>query len=393
MKCILEGQRINQDKLSDDVKKIIANKANVNNEYYGGDIDELKSSGVWVCVNASGTLPPDFSNWFSLAVFPGGTGSAIQIASLSIGQNQTNRTCIRHYNGVWWDAWAALATNDELYNPNLLDNWYFINPINQRNITETSGGNIYIIDRWSTSGSTGANFKLEEDGMLITSPDVYGAYLAQTIDPEIVKQLRGKEVTYSALFKDNSALVNLSIYFSGQWVDGTSVNNGLVYKTITVPTDTTGITISFGANGAGNSKIEAVKLELGNRSTLAHYNKSNQLILNDPPPNRSLELAKCQRYYECGASPFSLVIPAYGNIFLTGTQFATTKRVTPTIFIYNEAGHGRQLNKVNNLNGIISNSNVIEVFSSINGITGLKMSDALEPADSYAYYWEATADI
>jgi hypothetical protein len=42
--------------------------------------------------------------------------------------------------------------------------------------------------------------------------------------------------------------------------------------------------------------ISAAKLELGTQQTLAHQDSSGNWVLNDPPPNYALELAKCQRY-------------------------------------------------------------------------------------------------
>ena len=42
--------------------------------------------------------------------------------------------------------------------------------------------------------------------------------------------------------------------------------------------------------------IKAVKLELGAQQTLAHQDAEGSWVLNDPPPNKALELAKCQRY-------------------------------------------------------------------------------------------------
>lgn len=39
------------------------------------------------------------------------------------------------------------------------------------------------------------------------------------------------------------------------------------------------------------------KLELGPVQTLAHKDENGNWILNDPPPNKALELTKCQRYF------------------------------------------------------------------------------------------------
>ena len=67
--------------------------------------------------------------------------------------------------------------------------------------------------------------------------------------------------------------------------------------------------------------IKAMKLELGPVQTLAHKEGDNW-VLNDPPPNKALELAKCQKYQQ------ELVVPnttysfiAVGNATTNNTAF------------------------------------------------------------------------
>lgn len=43
--------------------------------------------------------------------------------------------------------------------------------------------------------------------------------------------------------------------------------------------------------------LVAAKLEIGAQQTLARKDADGNWILNDPPPNKALELAKCQRYF------------------------------------------------------------------------------------------------
>ena len=38
-------------------------------------------------------------------------------------------------------------------------------------------------------------------------------------------------------------------------------------------------------------------MELGSEQTLAYQDENGNWILNDPPPNKQQELAKCQRYF------------------------------------------------------------------------------------------------
>ena len=54
---------------------------------------------------------------------------------------------------------------------------------------------------------------------------------------------------------------------------------------------------TFSITGTGET-ILAAKLELGTHQTLAHQDAAGNWVLNDPPPDKALELLKCQRYYQ-----------------------------------------------------------------------------------------------
>ena len=67
-------------------------------------------------------------------------------------------------------------------------------------------------------------------------------------------------------------------------------------------------------------QIKAAKLELGPVQTLAHKD-GDTWVLNDPPPNKALELAKCQRY-QAGM--------LYGNIRMSGVWENGMDFIIPT---------------------------------------------------------------
>ena len=81
--------------------------------------------------------------------------------------------------------------------------------------------------------------------------------------------------------------------------------------------------------------ILAAKLELGRNQTLAHQDEDGTWMLNDPPPDKALELAKCQRYYQIFTDralrptraadfrPPMRVDPALGTIDIGGTTYYT----------------------------------------------------------------------
>ena len=83
------------------------------------------------------------------------------------------------------------------------------------------------------------------------------------------------------------------------------------------------------------SYLKAVKLELGPVQTLAHQDADGNWVLNDPPPNKALELLKCQRYYQVFSDaamrpakavdyrPVMCIDPTLGTISIDGVTYYT----------------------------------------------------------------------
>ena len=81
--------------------------------------------------------------------------------------------------------------------------------------------------------------------------------------------------------------------------------------------------------------VKAIKLELGSHQTLAHKDAAGNWVLNDPPPDKVLELLKCQRYYQVFSSadmrpvkavdfrPPMRVDPAFSTIEINGVTYYT----------------------------------------------------------------------
>ena len=173
---------------------------------------------------------------------------------------------------------------------NLLDNWYFADPINQRGQTKYGESAQYTIDRWRKTASTGSYVALADGGVEINNEDGGGQlYFMQKFE----KGLPAGDYTLSALV---SGVVNeggrVLMYISDS--EGSTVGGGAKYIT---GTGRFGISVS-GAEAGKIARVqvqipvgcavtlEALKLEKGAVSTLE----------GDPPPSRALELAKCQRY-------------------------------------------------------------------------------------------------
>lgn len=182
------------------------------------------------------------------------------------------------------------AQNQFTRNQHLEDNWYFPDPIIQRNISGTITTVGYFIDRWKLlSGSV----TLTGSGLVLNGT------MAQILENAPAGAVNASALTTSGL--DTSA----------------------------ASYDTSTKTFTLTGNG---QTFTAVKLELGDQQTLAHQDASGNWVLNDPPPNKALELLKCQRYYTKGVLPV-LNSNAVSNYFVCYERFPTTMRATPAITI------------------------------------------------------------
>lgn len=149
---------------------------------------------------------------------------------------------------------SVIATKAFPCNPNLLDNWYFGNPVNQRGASGTISGLGYFFDRW----------KLVSGSVTINSG---GVVLNGTI-AQVLEYAAGQTVTATVLTPDGVT-------------DVTPVYDDET-KTFTVT--------------AQGKTIRAVKLELGTEQTLAHQ-ENGVWVLNEIP-DYGEQLRRCQRYYQ-----------------------------------------------------------------------------------------------
>lgn len=168
-------------------------------------------------------------------------------------------------------------------NPNLLDNWYFGRPVNQRGLTEyTAAG--YTIDRWKLD--VGGAVTLEDGCICLKKSGTYwGEYFAD------FDQFIGMTLTGSVLLSD------------GTLRTGSFVYNGSVNQAQTFFSSELGFYIQKLSNSqtqceinslVDNVKIKAAKLELGDTQTLAH--KENGVWVLNEIPDFGEQLRRCQRY-------------------------------------------------------------------------------------------------
>ena len=171
--------------------------------------------------------------------------------------------------------------------PNLLRNWYFGRPVNQRGVSGTISTAGYFLDGWKlVSGSV----TIGTDGITLNGT------MAQ-----VLEDAPTGTVTATVLTEEGVVPVGY---------DSTT-------KTFTVT--------------AAGTKLIAAKLELGDVQTLAHLYggawELNQL------PDYAVELARCQRYLVPLASDLvQAVIIGTGIIFFF-VPLPVTMRATPTIVV------------------------------------------------------------
>lgn len=257
---------------------------------------------------------------------------------------------VHQYSGEEID--AAVGAVPTLVRPNLLDNWYFGNPVDQRKgyivpagvqyakvdgfvpqgpIPETvrvdyidsdgsarfnyggaacfvpkgggyvrgyTGQFVYAIDRWILDGE-------QSNVMEITDGGIHVSYTkpAWNVIQKFKNVLRkGNTYTFSAVYKST-----LPVRLVVTWGDGKYFYNesspatsewALVTITGTVPNNAEIAyeQVAFQPLGsvAGTLDIKAVKLELGPTQTLAHQ-ENGQWVLNEVP-DYGEQLRRCQRY-------------------------------------------------------------------------------------------------
>lgn len=156
---------------------------------------------------------------------------------------------------------------------NLLDNWYFVDPVNSRgqdHYNSSASNKVYCIDRW---------YLEQKDGMTVT-PSKDGLKITQNSNSNRICQKLPKlldNLTYTLSIYTNRGQPNPLNFYGG-----TSKTEGI----LSYDSSTNIIAIT----PTTNTILYFVKLELGANSTL--LNKNGQLTAI---PNKAMELNKC--YY------------------------------------------------------------------------------------------------
>lgn len=176
----------------------------------------------------------------------------------------------------------ALTASGGGVNPNLLDNWFFGRPVNQRGQTEYTGDK-YTVDRWRLT-SDGV-LTVEDEGICLTS----GA-LFEPFEYELSSFLKGKTVTYSFFFADNT-LVTKSAVIPSTWGNWDSLIEIGDIQLIGLESGK-----RIWARYSSTTTAVAAKLELGSTQTLAHK-EGDKWVLNEIP-DFGEQLRRCTYYAE-----------------------------------------------------------------------------------------------
>lgn len=188
----------------------------------------------------------------------------------------------------------GLRVQNQITGTNILDNWYFVNPINRNGFTFTGMQDTrseVLFDRWFGSGG---EFELDgENGLSViydsrtecNKLSIYqiikynypmGIYtISALVDGEL----------YAATFTDFS----VGVEYTSEYVNGI----GFSMRHNSDGTMTIGV---HSINDGESRYIKAVKCELGSVQTLAYMDEGDNWLLIDPPPNYESEYVKCVQY-------------------------------------------------------------------------------------------------
>lgn len=197
--------------------------------------------------------------------------------------------------------------SNHMVNPNLLDNWYFGNPVNQRGQTSYTGVG-YGIDRWRIDDSGGlSSLLVNSDGTITISN---GAAQNPIWFTQILEHIIPETKTASALVTGITGTANM--------YSGTTTGMSLSLNLNTMQSsEESNIGMRFVVFPNSSVTIKAVKLEPGSQQTLAHK-EYGEWVQNEIPKFGD-QLAECQRYFVRIGSDSAYRIVGTGTAYDNGT--------------------------------------------------------------------------
>lgn len=185
----------------------------------------------------------------------------------------------------------ALTTSGGGINPNLLDNWYFGNPVNQRGQVEYTGTG-YMVDRWIQGFDGTLTSTLTDDGIKIVARND-GTY--KNFEQILPYVPTNTTFTMSFLVDNFASISQIYTGFSTAQFD---IRDNLITWTFKTGGSISGVkTIGIQIKVGKTATIKAAKLELGDTQTLAHQDSSGNWVLNEIP-DFGEQLRRCTYYAE-----------------------------------------------------------------------------------------------
>lgn len=203
-------------------------------------------------------------------------------------------------------------------NKNLLHNWDFRNPVNQRGVTSLAQDSTlkYFIDRWQVWDGT---FAVTDNGLQVAwnGTSGYNARMRQRIE----QKLFGETVTVSAIVDGELYQAALVVPTTADAASYGSTVNGIQFMVQNHGNAyfSAGIVI----NETATRIVRSMKCEIGSVST----------SLQDAPADYGEQLALCQRYCIATANSTTFLRATYGNAnsFYFTLPIPVSMRTNPSV--------------------------------------------------------------
>lgn len=401
-------QRLNQNYLplngkTITISAILSGNCSITHGYKPPEYDYRWSQGIAYNSNSIGLytetyiLPADASDIIPL-LFQMREGEEVNIYAVKVEIGDTQTLAHQDSEGNWiinepidYNLQYALCSQyspntgefikNQYSNTNLADNWYFVDPINQREQTVYTiqalpqGNSMFTIDRIGVgvSANTSAKLTIQDNGILLSCQPPEGKSLQTNIYQSIEVGKFPKGVyTLTWLYESDVIVRPFAYTFENGVKPGfmdfpiTSGKPNIASITFNLNEGDTVLVVNaqINSNITTNTKFYAVKLEFGSTQTLAHK-ENNTWVLNDLPPNRVVELTKCKRYFQSLNGNFGTGSIADDGIHL-GINLPISMRTTPTF------SHGKinvQLNGSMNIGHYYENVQPIFKWGSNDSLT------------------------
>lgn len=186
------------------------------------------------------------------------------------------------------DATQGKALNElistNLTRKNLLHNWDFRNPVNQRGQSSysTTTVGIYTIDRWVLVSTNGAQISFTVNSGSVTMSNIGSAgSLFQLLENPFTEDT---QITASInVLSETYCLLRIRDLEWNTYAENTSNSSGILSATGTIPAGKT-LRLQIIGGNSNSLTFDKIKLELGSTSTLA----------NDPPADYGEQLSICK---------------------------------------------------------------------------------------------------